>query len=136
MNNQQTTKSTEDKIQWHPAFYAAAQLEFAEYKDKLEFIGQYQLTKKPLIIDVLIIKKHTDLNISKNLGKIFRSYNILDILFKTNTENIKRWNISETDLSHLKQPTTIFERVLSPQSIFNVCFYALLVCLVSMRGCF
>ena len=51
----QDSKST--LLQWHPAFYAGIQIEFAEEAEKLQFENEHQLSKKPLGIDVLIIKK-------------------------------------------------------------------------------
>ena len=45
------------KIQWHPAFCAAAELELRFNKDDLEFKREYNLSKKPLQMDLLIIEK-------------------------------------------------------------------------------
>jgi len=47
----------EDKKQWHPAFCAAMELEFREDKDILHFEREYNLSKKPLHMDLLVIKK-------------------------------------------------------------------------------
>ena len=46
--------------------------------DFLEFKYEYQLTTEPLRIDLLVIKKLKDLIIEKNIGKIFRSENIIE----------------------------------------------------------
>ena len=45
------------KIQWHPAFCAEAELELRFKKDDLEFKREYNLSKKPLQMDLLIIEK-------------------------------------------------------------------------------
>ncbi|MCL2214584.1 MAG: hypothetical protein FWC06_05170, partial [Treponema sp.] len=66
------------KLNWHPAFLQAIQHELYDYLDSLEFKYEYQLTTEPLRIDLLIIKKPKDLAIEKNIGKIFRSDNILE----------------------------------------------------------
>ena len=68
----------EEKIKWHPAFAAAIQLEFKEYKEHLDYEIEHQLTKEPLRIDVVIIKKLDDIEIDKTTGKIFRKYNVME----------------------------------------------------------
>ena len=65
-------------LQWHPAFYAAAQIEFGDELDKLHFENEHQLSKKPLLIDALIIKLRRGDKIHKNIGKIFREHNIIE----------------------------------------------------------
>ena len=51
--------TTDEKIQWHPAFDAALQIEFGEEAEYLEFDSEHLLSKKPMQIDVLIKnKKH------------------------------------------------------------------------------
>ncbi|MDR0464953.1 MAG: hypothetical protein LBG94_07565 [Treponema sp.] len=66
------------KLNWHPAFLQAIQHELYDYLDFLEFKYEYQLTTEPLRIDLLVIKKPKDLIIEKNIGKIFRSENIIE----------------------------------------------------------
>lgn len=46
-----------DLIQWHPTFFADVQVELRKESEKLSFQSEYQLSKKPMEIDVLIIKK-------------------------------------------------------------------------------
>ena len=72
----QDSKST--LLQWHPAFYAGIQIEFAEEAEKLQFENEHQLSKKPMGIDVLIIKKQNEDKIEKNIGRIFRKHNIIE----------------------------------------------------------
>ncbi|MDR3196906.1 MAG: DUF4351 domain-containing protein [Planctomycetaceae bacterium] len=66
------------KILWHPAFCGAMQLELNEYRDVLEFKDEYQLTKGPLRVDILIIKKRKDIVIDKNIARNFRHHNIIE----------------------------------------------------------
>lgn len=69
--------TNDEKIQWHPAFDAALQIEFGEEAEYLEFDSEHLLSKKPMQIDVLIKnKKHV--KIQKNIGRIFRQYNIIE----------------------------------------------------------
>ncbi len=65
-------------LQWHPAFYAGLQIEFREEADKLIFEREHNLSTKPMQIDVLIIKKCSNDVIHKNIGRIFRRYNIIE----------------------------------------------------------
>ena len=71
-------KETVQKIQWHPAFVAATKIEFEDERDKLKFESEYQLSKKPMQIDLLILKKVENVSIYKNIGKIFRGNNVLE----------------------------------------------------------
>jgi hypothetical protein len=74
------TKNTQDeeRISWHPAFVEALQMELRDYEDALEFHPEYQLTSEPLRIDCVIIKKAKDIVIKKNIGAIFRDWNLLE----------------------------------------------------------
>ena len=44
--------TNDEKIQWHPAFDAALQIEFGEEAEYLEFDSEHLLSKKPMQIDV------------------------------------------------------------------------------------
>ena len=67
-----------DNIQWHPAFVAAMQLEFAEDRPFLEFIEEYSLSHAPLRIDLVVIKKKNHAVIQNVIGNIFRGHNLLE----------------------------------------------------------
>lgn len=71
-------ETKENMLQWHPAFFAGIQIEFAEEAEHLVFENEHTLSTKPMQIDVLIIKKQTKQRIRKNLGRIFRDYNIIE----------------------------------------------------------
>ncbi len=66
------------KLPWHPAFFAGIQIEFEEEAHKLTFENEHQLGTDPMRIDVLIIKKQAGEEIQKNIGRIFRDYNIVE----------------------------------------------------------
>lgn len=70
---------------WHPAFFQAIQLELEEYREVLEFESEFELSSGPLVIDV-IIKKRRDVVIKKNIGQIFRTYNIVE--YKSPTDYV------------------------------------------------
>ena len=47
----------EAKIQWHAAFVSAMDLEFAQNRSDLVYHKEYNLNKKPLAVDLLVIKR-------------------------------------------------------------------------------
>ncbi len=66
------------KIQWHPGFVAAMNLEFSENRDDLIFEPEYNLNTKPLEIDLLVIKKQSDISLKNEIGTFFRGHNIIE----------------------------------------------------------
>ena len=76
------------KIQWHPGFVAAMDLEFAENRADLIYEKEYNLNTKPLEIDLLVIKKDSDIQVVNKIGKIFRKYNILEYKSPDDSLNI------------------------------------------------
>jgi hypothetical protein len=80
-NNQGKTRTA-----WHPAFLEAIKLELDQYGDALEYVPEYQLTKEPLRIDVVIVKKRKDVPITKNIAAIFRGDNIIE--YKSPTDYV------------------------------------------------
>jgi hypothetical protein len=68
-----------DKIQWHPAFCATTELELQENIEELELIPEYNLSKKPIRIDLLIIKNSDKVkNIKNQIGHIMRKHNVIE----------------------------------------------------------
>lgn len=68
------------KIQWHPGFVAAMNLEFAKDRSGLIFEKEYNLNTKPLEIDLLVIKKEAAVKITNEIGILFRGHNIMEYL--------------------------------------------------------
>ena len=68
----------ETKIQWHPGFVAAMNLEFAKNRQELIFEKEYNLNTKPLEIDLLVIKKNASVKIANEIGILFRGHNIME----------------------------------------------------------
>ena len=66
------------KLQWHPAFCAATELELKEDRDKLEFLSEYPLSKQPLKIDLMVIKKKPEVKIKNEIGHLFMTHNIFE----------------------------------------------------------
>ena len=71
-------KNAPDKLQWHPAFCAAAGLEFHEDIERLELKPEYNLSKGPIRIELLIIKEESDRRIKNEIGHIMRTYNVIE----------------------------------------------------------
>ena len=69
---------TKRLLQWHPAFCAALRIELEEEMDKMQVEEEHLLGEKPMQIDVLIIKKKKLQKIKKNIGQIFKTYNIFE----------------------------------------------------------
>ena len=62
-----------EKIQWHPAFYAATELELQEDIEQLELKREYNLSKEPIRSDLLIIKEpNRGMKIKNEIGHIMR----------------------------------------------------------------
>lgn len=79
-------KGTKYTIQWHPAFQASIQIEFEAEAEKLTFEPEHLLSKKPMQMDELIIKVAENEAIHKNIGRIFRRYNIIE--YKSPNDNL------------------------------------------------
>ena len=73
-------------IQWHPAFYSGLELELREFKDDLIFETEYELSRKPLRMDVLIIKKKQGTKLKHPFASFFRDYNIIE--YKSPKDNL------------------------------------------------
>ena len=54
------------------------QIELAENASNLMFENEHQLSTKPMEVDVVIIKKEAEYPIHKNIGRIFRKYNLIE----------------------------------------------------------
>ena len=65
-------------IKWHPGFCSAMELEFLQYKDLLDFNREFPLSKEPLRIYLLMIKKIKDVDLDIDIGRLFKTYNIIE----------------------------------------------------------
>ena len=66
------------KLQWHPAFGAALRITLDSDMEYLEMQEEYLLSKKPLQMDILLLKKIKDITIKKKIGRLFRKHNIIE----------------------------------------------------------
>ena len=70
-----------DKIErdhWHPAFVGAMEIEFIQYKGLLEFDEEHKLSREPLSMDLLVIKKYADAEVANEIGRMFRKFNVFE----------------------------------------------------------
>lgn len=77
-NDDYNNKPQDRNKQYHPAFYAAMELEFREDKDHLTYYREYNLNTKPNSIDFLVINADTDVKVHSELGAIFKKHNIIE----------------------------------------------------------
>lgn len=68
----------EKKPQWHPAFYAAMKLQLSDFNNYLEYHAEHILNTMPIKLDLLVIKKVSDIAIKNEIGEIFRGHNIIE----------------------------------------------------------
>ena len=68
----------QDNIQWHPAFCSAVELELRAYKKYLIYEREHNLSKMPLKIDLLVIKKKSSIVIQNEIGDFFLGNNIFE----------------------------------------------------------
>ena len=67
-----------DKIHWHPGFQGATEWGLKANKDDPTFEYDHPLNKETLKMDALIIKKDPDVIIQNEIGKLFKSHNIVE----------------------------------------------------------
>ena len=68
----------EEDVQWHPAFVVALEATLIEYADVLEYKPEYPLNVQPQRIDVLVIRKRSNVVIRKKIAEIFRNHNVFE----------------------------------------------------------
>ena len=83
------------KIQWHPGFAAAVNLELSANRGDLVYEREYNLNTKPLAIDLLVIKKEKGVDLENEIGKLFRGHNILEYKSPDDSLNIDTFYKSE-----------------------------------------
>lgn len=69
---------TDGRLQWHSGFSATLRVELEDELDELCIEDEHMLSKKPMQIDVLVVKKKGEQPIRKNIGRIFRKHNIIE----------------------------------------------------------
>jgi hypothetical protein len=83
---QDGTKLRDERLPWHPGFVEGLMGTFDRYGGELDFLPERQLSKEPLRIDVVVIRKHPELVIELDIGRIFRGHNIFE--YKSPTDYV------------------------------------------------
>ena len=72
-------KDSPEKIQWHPAFAAAMGLEFRDDYKYVTIQQEYNLSKEPIRIDLLISRNDkSSRRFGNEIGHIMKIYNIIE----------------------------------------------------------
>ena len=50
-------KLLRDRVEWHPGFYGAVELELRKNRDDLVFDREHPLSSKPIVMDLMVIRK-------------------------------------------------------------------------------
>ena len=66
------------RVQYHPAFCAAAELELRENKEELTFYEELAVNVKPRQIDLVVVKEPKGAGMKSGLGAIFKKYNLFE----------------------------------------------------------
>ena len=66
------------RTSWLPGFYGGIELELKEYADSLSFEPEHCLSKEPIRMDMLLIKKEQAIVINNPIGEIFLRYNVIE----------------------------------------------------------
>ena len=103
-------------LQWHPAFQAVLQIEFAEEAEHLQFLKEYNLTDSPLRIDTLIVKMEAGVRLRKKIGRIFRRYNIIEYKGPKDSHTVNSF-FKVNSYAGLLQSGTRREREIPPEEI-------------------
>lgn len=90
------------KLQWHPAFGAALRITLRDEMDHLEMREEYLLGRKPLQMDILLIKNPKNIPVRKSIGQIFREHNIIEYKSPDDYVNILYTNVPQTKITHNK----------------------------------
>ena len=83
-----TNLEIENRTKWHPAFCNIIELELMENAEGLTFNSEYNLSREPLKIDLLVIKKKQNEVIKNEIGKIFLGHNIMEYKSPDDSMNI------------------------------------------------
>ena len=67
------------RVNWHEAAACAVQIELRDYEHMLDFQTEYILGHNSYRIDLLVIRKLSDLPIFKNIARNFKTYNLFEV---------------------------------------------------------
>lgn len=68
----------DDRIQWHLGFQGGLEFRLRKYKDILEYHHEHPLSKKPIVVDTLVIEKKEGIYIDEDIASLFLGHNIIE----------------------------------------------------------
>lgn len=71
--------SPKHRVNWHEAASCAVQIELRDYADILDFQTEYPLGSNSYRIDLLVIRKLSEMQIPKNIARHFKDYNLFEV---------------------------------------------------------
>lgn len=74
-----TSETSFYRVNWHEAAACAVQIELRDYEHMLDFQTEYMLGHNSYRIDLLVIRKLSDLPIFKNIAHNFKAYNLFEV---------------------------------------------------------
>lgn len=79
------------RTQWHMALMPAMKLELMDYSGILEYQSEHVLNTKALQIDLLVIKKDSNVVLKNEIGRMFRRYNIIEYKSPHDSEGVDEY---------------------------------------------
>ena len=71
-------KRSKPQIDWHSGFAGGLELLFRDYKNQLSIEREHLLSKQPTRIDFLLIKATPGTIIDNDIGRLFKTHNIIE----------------------------------------------------------
>lgn len=78
MKRENNETADEQRLDWHSAFEGSLQLSLRNYSADIEIEREHSLSKEPLRIDFLVVKKTDGVVIDNAIGRDFRKHNIIE----------------------------------------------------------
>ena len=73
-----TNETDEQRLDWHSGFEGSLQLSLRNYAADIEIEREHSLSKEPVRIDFLVVKKNTGVVIDNAIGRDFRTHNLIE----------------------------------------------------------
>jgi hypothetical protein len=78
MSEKPNKEDTKRRLDWHSGFEGGLMLSFRKYAKDIEIEREHPLSKEPLRVDFLVIKKRHDVVIDNAIGRKFKTYNLIE----------------------------------------------------------
>ena len=81
-------KKKKSRVEYHPGFVGGLEFMLWQYNEELIFDDEHTLSKKPLEVDMIVVKKRRDLVIEKDIARLFKEHNIIEYKSPKDSLNI------------------------------------------------